>query len=405
MKGRLRGAGRILVMIENVPLAHDHRARKQVETLLEAGYQVSVISPRHPDNASCLEGADLHLYEYPPPRESGTKLSFVYEYAYSWLASAYLTVKAFNNGGFEAIQAGSPPDTHFLIAWPFKLAGRSFVVDQRDLSPEVYAVRYGRMAGAVPWLLRTLEKMSWRSADQILCVNGSLREVILRRGKVSPESVTVVGNGPVVARTNRRQARPDFKQGKRFLACWVGLMGPQDRIDLALEAVHHLVHTRGRRDCHFAFIGEGEALPQLQRLSKRLDITDWVTFTGWLDEDDCFEYLATAHVALDSNVQEEVSPVKCMEYMAFGVPFVAFDLVETRAMAEGAALYVAPGDSAALGTAIDVLLDQPEERAAMSSVGLRRLRETLSWDRQKPSYLRAIARVSEARKANRLGLR
>ena len=57
------------------------------------------------------------------------------------------------------------------------------------------------------------------------------------------------------------------------------------------------------------------------------------------------DYLATADLALDSNLQPEVTPVTGLEYMAHGLPFVAFDLEETRAMAESAARYVPPGDA------------------------------------------------------------
>jgi hypothetical protein len=78
-------------------------------------------------------------------------------------------------------------------------------------------------------------------------------------------------------------------------------------------------------------------LPELKALAERLAVTDWATFTGWLDEDACFDYLGTADIGLDTNLQPEVSPVKGMEYMAFEVPFVAFDPEETKAVAEGAA--------------------------------------------------------------------
>jgi glycosyltransferase involved in cell wall biosynthesis len=238
-----------------------------------------------------------------------------------------------------------------------------------------------------------LEQRSWRLADQVLCVNRALRRVIVQRGKLSPNSVSVVGNGPVLSRTGPRPPRLDIKNGKRFLACWVGLMGPQDHVDLALSAVHHLVNTLGRDDCQFAFIGDGEVLPELKGLVERLGIADWVTFTGWLDEDACFGYLATADLAMDSNLQPEVSPVKGMEYMAFGVPFVAFDLEETRAMAEGAALYLPPGDPLALARATAELLDDPARRAEMSRIGRRRVEEHLAWDRQSETYLRVYERL------------
>jgi glycosyltransferase involved in cell wall biosynthesis len=388
-----RGARRILVVIENVSLARDHRVRKQVDSLLQAGYGVSVISRQHPDNSRCQTHERLRLYEYRAPQEGSGKLAFIYEYAYSLLAASALALRDCIAHGFSAVQVGHPPDIYFLLALPFKLAGRHFVVDQRDLSPELYASRYRRDTGPMQAVLGVLERVSWRLADHVLCVNRSLQRVIMQRGELSPDKVTVVGNGPVLSRTTSRPPRPDLKQGRRFLVCWVGLMGPQDHVDLALRAVDHLVHVLGRDDCRFAFIGEGEALPELKQLAKELAITEWVTFTGWLDEDACFTYLATADLALDSNLQPEVSPVKGMEYMAFGVPFVAFDLEETVSMAEDAALYVPGGDPLALARAVDELLGDGERRAHMSRVGRARVEEQLAWDRQSEAYLDVYARL------------
>jgi glycosyltransferase involved in cell wall biosynthesis len=398
-----RGARRILVVIENVPLARDHRARKQVESLLRAGYDVSVITRRDERNTTGPKHDRLRMYEYPAPREFAGKLSFVYEYLYSLLAASLLALKDFLSHGFAVVQTGHPPDLYFLLALPFKLTGRRFVVDQRDLSPEVFAARYGRVTGPLPWLLQALERRSWRLADHVLCVNGSLRRTILQRGAVPADTVSVVGNGPVLAKTAPRAPRPDAKRGKRFLACWLGLMGPQDSVDLGLWAVHHLIHGLGRDDCHFAFIGEGEMLAELERLAVRLAVADRVTFTGWLDEDDCFDYLATADVAMDTNLQPEVSPVKGMEYMAFGVPFVAFDLEETVAMAQDAAVYVPRGDATAVGGAIGELLDDPVRRAAMSRVGRSRVEKDLAWDRQSETYLGVFARLLDLAQPPRRG--
>jgi glycosyltransferase involved in cell wall biosynthesis len=134
-------------------------------------------------------------------------------------------------------------------------------------------------------------------------------------------------------------------------------------------------------------------LGELRRLAVRLAVQDRVTFTGWLDEDGCFDYLAAADVAIDTNLQPEVSPVKGMEYMAFGVPFVAFGLEETVAMAKDAAVYVPRGNPTALAGAINDLLDDPARRAAMARAGRRRVEEDLAWDHQSETYLRVFARL------------
>ncbi len=384
---RRRGRPRVMIIIENVSLAKDHRARKQVAALISAGFGVSVICRRDARNHLAEEVEEADLYEYPPPPESGSILGFVYEYAYSWGAATLLAINAFLRQGFDVIQAGHPPDIYFATALPFKVFRKAFVVDQRDLWPELYLARYGRANRPLLALVRLLEQISHRLADHVICVNETLREVAESRGGRSPGSVTVVGNGPVLAKTWRRPLRPELKEGKSFLCCWLGLMGPQDRLDLALQAIHHLVYGRGRRDCQVTFLGEGEMLGDLKELTTQLRIDEWVTFTGWVDEDVAFEYLSSADLGLEPAVQDEVSPVKGMEYMAFELPFVAFDMKETRRLAEAAAVYAKPNDWRDFARLICELLEDPERRAEMGRVGRAKVEQSLAWDHQKNSYV------------------
>jgi glycosyltransferase involved in cell wall biosynthesis len=183
-------------------------------------------------------------------------------------------------------------------------------------------------------------------------------------------------------------------------------MGRQDRLDLLLRSIHHVVHDIGRHDCEFAIIGDGECLVEAEKLASDLGLNDWVHFTGWLPEDRVFRYLATADVGLDASLQVEVSPVKAMEYMAFGVPFVSFDLPETRAISEGAAVYVAAGDVEAHGRAVDRLLADGTQRQALGAAGAARVQEDLSWENQARSYAQVIGQLcSETGRAARRGRR
>jgi len=321
-----RGGGytRVLIVIENVALARDHRARKQAATLLSDGYQVSVICRRDAENHRFPELERVRIYEYRGPREAAAKIGFLWEYGYSLLVAFVLCVRVALEHGFDVMQVGNPPDAQFLLALPFRPCGCTLIVDQRDLSPEVYRDRYGKDQGVLWRLIGALERRAWRAADHILTVNSSLVDTIVGRGGVPRESVTVVGNGP--SRDRRAAPRAELKCGKRFLVMWLGLMGPQDHADIALEAAGHVLNAFDRADCHLVFVGDGEELPALRRLSRELGLEQSVTFAGWLDEEECGGYLATADLALDSNLQQEVTPVKGLEYMAFGVPMVAFDL-------------------------------------------------------------------------------
>jgi glycosyltransferase involved in cell wall biosynthesis len=379
----------VLLVVENVALARDHRLQKQVASLHGHGYRVTVICRGDPGN-ECPAGVGLRTYR--APADGAGKLGFAWEYGYSFAMAAWLAAGVFRRDPFDAIQVSGTPDIYFALAAPYRLLGRPLVLDQRDLSPELYELRYGRR-GAVYRALRWLERRSYRAADQVITVNATLREVALTRGGLPPEAVTIAVNGPVLASTRRREPRPELKGGKPFLGCWLGHMGPQDRLDLALRAVGHLVHDVGRTDCHFAFVGDGEARIHAIRLAARLGISEWVSFPGWAGQDEAFTYLSTADIGLEPNMEEIVSPVKGMEYMAFGLPFVAFDLTETRVLAGEAAVYARPGDVPGFARLIDDLLNDPARRAALGQAGRQLVAERVAWDRQEDAYLGVYERL------------
>jgi glycosyltransferase involved in cell wall biosynthesis len=88
-----------------------------------------------------------------------------------------------------------------------------------------------------------------------------------------------------------------------------------------------------------------------------------------------------------------VSPVKAFEYMAFGLPIVAFDLREMRELADEAAHYAPPGDTERFASLISDLLDDPEGRRRLGRTGRRRVEEFLAWDHQEPLYVGVFDRV------------
>jgi glycosyltransferase involved in cell wall biosynthesis len=276
---------------------------------------------------------------------------------------------------------------------PAKLFGTRFVVDQRDLSPEVYLDRYGKSDGALPRVLRKLERASWRLADHVFTVNDSLVDVVSRRGGVPAERVTRVGNGPMLAAVDEQMPYPHLRGGFEHVVCWLGVIGPQDHLELAIRAVSHLVHDLERRDTLFVVIGDGEAAAAARELAAELGVSDFLHFTGWVDERDVFAYLATADLGLDTNLQAEVTPVKMLEYMAHRLPVVAFDLRETRVLAAGAAEYVEPGDIEQLARAVDRLLRDPDERHRRGDIGRARIEAEYSWEHQEERYLGAYDRL------------
>jgi glycosyltransferase involved in cell wall biosynthesis len=381
--------GHALLVVENVSLARDHRLRKQARSLRDAGYEVTVICRRDPGNRA-LPG--VRVLDYPAPRDASSRAGFVWEYSYSWVVAAALAWRTYLAHPFDVVQVSGTPDIYVAMATPFRLLGVPVVLDQRDLSPEIYRSRYGTDHGPVLRALLACERWSFRNADHVICVNGSLRSVAIRRGGLSADAVTVVGNGPKLSRATTPQSRGG-EGGRPSTCCWVGLMGPQDSLDLLVRAYAHLVHRLGRSDVRLVLVGDGEERKITEKLAVELGIRPFVEFTGWLTEVEVFALMAGADVGLEPNMEAIVSPVKVMEYMASGLPFVAFDLLESRLLGGDAGVYVPPGDVVAFAEAVDRLLADPGRRAAMGMEGRRRVTEQVGWEHQERPYVGVFDRL------------
>jgi len=389
VEGRRR---RVLIIVENLPLGRDARVQRECRALLEAGYGVSVICPQGDRTEVPDDLAAVRLHQYPRPRERASVAGYVYEYLWSWLCTAALSTCVWRQEGFDIMQACNPPDTYFPLGAVFKMLGRPFVFDHHDLAPELYTARFGRRRGLVMTILLVLERATFSTADHVVATNQSFEHVAHTRGRRRPGSVTIVRNGPELARVGPVPPRPELKHGRRFLACWAGVMGAvDDGVDLALEAIHILVRSMGRTDCHFTFIGHGEAFDDMGAMAGRLGVAEFVTFTGWLPHESVFAHLSSADLGLQPDPKNPrtdlATATKTMEYMAFGLPIVAFDVVETRASAHDAAAYATPNSVAAYADLISELLDDPARRAAMGRSGRRRVEQELAWDHQKRRYV------------------
>lgn len=384
----------MLIVVENWPAGMDNRVVKQIWSLVRSGYAVRAITQRHPKNEIYRSCPDIDLLEYPAPPEGNKIAGYLVEYGYSFIMAAVFSVKVLVRERIDVVQFCQPPDFYFLLAPLFRWAGVRVLVDQRDLLPELYVARYGPPGKRLLRVLHLFEMLSQRNADRTLCVNDYLRKRVLEASGTAPGGVSVVRNGPVLARV--AAASPDnlLKRGRKHLCCWVGEIGRQDRVDLLIRSVHHVVRRLGRTDSLFAVIGGGECLAEVEKLAHELDIEEFVHFTGLLSSEQVFQYLATADIGLDASLQFEVSPVKAMEYMAFGLPLVAFDLPETRTIADGAALLAEPGDIPAHARNIDALLQDPGRREALGRAGRARIREDLAWEHQAVTYVEAVAKLS-----------
>jgi glycosyltransferase involved in cell wall biosynthesis len=379
---------RVLLVTENLPLAQDHRLRKQAASLLKAGVGVTVICRRHPSN-DCV--GEVIVRDYPAPAETPSKLGYLWEYAWSLACAFWQVVRCLRSEGFDAIQIASTPDIYFVLAFPLRLMKKRVVFDARDLSPEIYTRRFGAKRGLIPLVLRFMERASYRTANTVLAVNASVAEVAMTRGGVPPRRIEIVGNGPVMS--GRAPKKLEQQPEKDLLCCFVGVMGPQDGTELAIRAIALLEAHGRRRDAQFVFAGTGDALPSLRELAHEQGLCAFMHFPGWLRPEEVEALLNEADLGLEPNIEDFVSPVKVMEYMAHGLPVVAFELRETRNVIGPSAPLAPPSDVAGFADRIEALLGDPHERERLGLQGRLRAEQILAWEHQEAVYVGVYRRL------------
>jgi glycosyltransferase involved in cell wall biosynthesis len=211
------------------------------------------------------------------------------------------------------------------------------------------------------------------------------------RDRVKPDRMTVVRTGPDPDKLKATEAVPSLRRGRAYLAAYIGVMGPQDGVDIVIKAADFLVNTLMRTDISFTLIGSGDCFDELVALRDQLKLGDFVEFTGRVPDEAVRDILSTADIGLSPDPKNPLNDVstmnKTMEYMAFGLPVLAFDLRETRASAAEAGAYATPNDIEELARLLVDLIDDEPRRRTMGSAGRRRVEQKLAWSHQEPHYL------------------
>jgi len=390
---RVRRGGRVLIIVENLPCPFDRRVMQEACTLVSAGYEVSIISPKAPGFEQSFERVEgVDIYRHALPREADAVLGYLFEYSVALFMEFWLSLKVLFGRGFDVIHACNPPDTIFIIGAFYKLFGKKFVFDHHDINPELFEAKFGRR-GLGRNLLVALERMTFNTADMVISTNESYRNIALTRGGMNPQSVFVVRSGPDLTRMKVVPANPALKQGRKYLVGYVGVMGKQEGIDLLLQSVQLIVRHLKRTDIHFGLVGGGTELAAMRELARQLGVAEYVTFTGRTPDAELLEMLNTADICVNpdraNDMNDRSTMNKVMEYMALGKPIVQFDLTEGRVSAGDASWYARPNDVADLAQKMVALLNDEPQRQRMSVSGRERIENVLSWQHEAPRLLAA----------------
>lgn len=126
-------------------------------------------------------------------------------------------------------------------------------------------------------------------------------------------------------------------------------------------------------------------------MASALDLNGYVTFTGRADRAMITEQLSRADIGLCPDLKTPLNDLstmnKTMEYMAFALPPVSFDLVETIVSGGDSLRVVASGDIAAFADEVELLINDKELRLSLARAARDRVASLLDWRPQAEAYV------------------
>ena len=287
-----------------------------------------------------------------------------------------------------------------------RLLGVPLIFDyQGSLTGEMLDHGFLRRDSGLHQPLRLLEHVLNRLPDAVITSSYNAATTLHRawgfpreRLYTVPDSVNTErfrpfdGSQPWEEERRRLRTELGIPHDRRVVA-YIGLLAPYQGTDKLIEAARIVVEQRP--DIHFLIMGYPD-VTSYRALAESLGVGDHVTLPGRIMYRDLHAYLALGDIAVAPKMSETEGAGKISNYLAMGLPVVAFDTPVSHEMLGNVGRYARYGDPQSLAEEVIALLDDPREMEILSAAGRARAIREHSWElgalQIQAIYDRALAR-------------
>lgn len=280
------------------------------------------------------------------------------------------------------------------LIFDFQGSLTSEMIDHNFLAPASRAYRGFRKLEE--WIVRRPDAIvtSTRSGAGLLLrdfgrsANVSVVPDAVDTGRFRPAWEIVGGDGHM-ARVEGLRSTLGIPRG-RTIVVYLGLLAEYQGVTHLLKAAQ-LLANRGV-PAHFLIMGfPGQ--DSYERTADALGLRDSVTFTGAVPYDRAHEYLALGDIAVSPKISETEGNGKILNYIAMGLPTVAFDTQASKEILGDLGVYARTGDWEDLADQIQGLIEDPDERVARGHQLREKAVTCHSWDQSVQALLEVYERA------------
>ncbi|MBW2278416.1 MAG: glycosyltransferase, partial [Deltaproteobacteria bacterium] len=227
---------------------------------------------------------------------------------------------------------------------------------------------------------RELERRSVLDASGVVVVVEEALERLVGYGMRNDHSEVVMNAERLTFGEAVTPVDPGADPPLRLL--YIGGLGPHRGITTAIRAV---ARVAGRISVHLRLVGDGKVRAELEALTRELNVSSHVTFTGWIPLSQVPGEIAASHVGLVPHVRsdhtETTIPHKLFQCMTLGRPVLVSDCRPiARIVRElNCGLVHGSDDDSEMARLIEKLQD-PELRRSLGAAGRSGAQARYNWE-------------------------
>lgn len=278
-----------------------------------------------------------------------------------------------------------------LVGWVLKkLLGLPLLFDyQGSLSGESLNHGFLRQKSLLHRIFVAIEGFINRCADGIITSSGEGRRELMADFGIDPEKIRTLIDGvdiEVFKPGSRQQARQELGIAlDARVIVYLGLFNQYQGLDLLLEA---LAIVRDRLpDAHFLLMGFPDE--EYRRKAARMGLDDIVTFTGRVPYGSAPLFLSAGDLAVSPKLARTEANGKLFNYMACGLPTVAFESAVNHEILAECGIYADYGSAASLAERIVSALNDRDRLANLGQQSRQRAVQVHSWQARGLDLLQA----------------
>lgn len=375
---------KIVMAIANNPYPADVRVRREAQTLVSAGHDLTVIAPKGQNESRIAIVDGVRVVRYPAPPDGHGVLTYGFEFIYVTVATTLAVLFVWLRYGLDVLHIHNPPDTLFIAGLIPKLSGKKLVYDHHDLAPELYLTKFEKQDGLLYRLLLLLERLTCKAANRVVVVNHSYLCNDMQRNGVKPEHITIVRNAPPLSHAEMVEPDAGTSNRAQTVVGYLGHIAHQDGVDHMLKALYHTQTDFGYDDWYAVIVGPMDNAASLVNLAQELGISEKVWFAGYQPEAKWRRLLASVDICFVPDpanpLNDKSTMIKMLDYMALGKPVIAYDLVENKVSGGDAVLYAQASDPRDMARQFVRLAQNQDLREQLGASGKQRVRESLAWE-------------------------